>query len=161
MLDILTNAAIFFATVALMEGVANFTHKYVMHGWLWVLHESHHRPRTGTFELNDLFAVFFSLPSILLIYIGTYSYGPALWVGLGILTYGLIYFIFHDVIVHKRLSFPYKFKGDYMLRIIQAHKLHHAVSTKEGAVSFGFLYASAARDLKAELKKNAGEQLSS
>ena len=39
-----------------MEGVAWFTHKYVMHGFLWVWHRSHHTPRTGMFELNDLFA---------------------------------------------------------------------------------------------------------
>ncbi len=139
-----------------MEAIANITHRYVMHGFLWVLHESHHRPRTGTFELNDLFAFFFSVPSILLIYVGSYHYGPALWVGLGIAIYGLIYFIFHDVIVHNRLAFPYKFKSAYMLRIIQAHKLHHAVSAKHGAVSFGFLYARPARELKAELKRLAG-----
>jgi len=40
-----------------------------------------------------------------------------------------------------------------MKRIVQAHRLHHAVETKEGAVSFGFLWAPPAEALKAELKR--------
>ena len=35
--------------------------------------------------------------------------------------------------------------------IVQAHRLHHAVETKAGAVSFGFLWAPPAETLKAEL----------
>jgi len=53
---------LFAAAFAGMEAFAWFTHKYVMHGFLWVWHESHHRPRTGMFELNDLFAVVFATP---------------------------------------------------------------------------------------------------
>ena len=43
-------------------------------------------------------------------------------------------------------------------RIVQAHRLHHAVETKHGTVSFGFLWAPKPEDLKAELKRrdNAG-----
>jgi len=29
----------------------------VMHGWGWGWHRSHHEPRRGMFEKNDLFAV--------------------------------------------------------------------------------------------------------
>jgi beta-carotene 3-hydroxylase len=42
-----------------------------------------------------------------------------------------------------------------MKRIIQAHRLHHVVETKEGTVSFGFLVAPKPEDLKAELKRRA------
>ena len=39
-----------------MEGVAWFTHKYVMHGFLWVLHKDHHdRSNHSPFEKNDFF----------------------------------------------------------------------------------------------------------
>jgi hypothetical protein len=31
-----------------------------MHGFLWVLHKSHHEPRKGAFELNDLFGFIFA-----------------------------------------------------------------------------------------------------
>ena len=75
------------------------------------------------------------------------------WVGAGIAGYGAIYFGFHDVIVHKRLNHRYLPKSDYMKRIIQAHRLHHVVETKEGTVSFGFLWAPKPEDLKAELKR--------
>ena len=51
-------------TILGMEGVAYVAHRWVMHGFGWFLHESHHRPRTGNWELNDLYAVIFALPSI-------------------------------------------------------------------------------------------------
>ena len=43
-MEILLNILIFIALSVYMEYVAWFTHKYVMHGSLWVLHEDHHRP---------------------------------------------------------------------------------------------------------------------
>ena len=39
-----------------------------------------------------------------------------------------------------------------MKRIIQAHRLHHVIETREGTVSFGFLWAPKPEVLKAELK---------
>ena len=40
-----------------------------------------------------------------------------------------------------------------MKRIVQAHRLHHAVETKHGTVSFGFLWAPRPDALKAELNR--------
>jgi beta-carotene 3-hydroxylase len=40
-----------------------------------------------------------------------------------------------------------------MKRIVQAHRLHHAVETRRGTVSFGFLWAPRPESLKAELKR--------
>ena len=54
---------IFLATVLAMEGFAYVMHRWVMHGPGWFLHESHHRPRTGNWELNDLYAAIFAVPS--------------------------------------------------------------------------------------------------
>jgi beta-carotene 3-hydroxylase len=156
----LSGIAIFLATILAMEVFAYVMHRWVMHGPGWFLHESHHRPRTGTFELNDLYGVIFAIPSIVLIFMGLQGdWGiGAFWIGLGIAGYGAIYFGFHDVIVHKRLNHRYLPKSAYMKRIIQAHRLHHAVETKEGTVSFGFLWAPKPEDLKAELNRrgNAG-----
>lgn len=142
------NALVFFAAFAGMEGVAYLTHKYVMHGSLWCLHESHHRPRTGWFEKNDLFAVIFTVPSILFIYLGVNYIPILLWVGLGMTAYGVAYFIFHDVIVHRRIRTRYKPKSGYMKRIVRAHWLHHACHERDGAVSFGFLYAPPVEQLR-------------
>lgn len=151
-MDILINTACFFGALLFMEGVAYFSHKYVMHGFLWVWHKSHHRPRQGIFELNDLFAFIFAVPSIVLIYVGTNGYPWALWAGLGVAGYGLIYFGFHDVIVHRRIPHNWRPRSHYMQRIVHAHRLHHAREEKEGAVSFGFIYAPPVPVLRAEMK---------
>ena len=151
----LTGPLLFLATVVAMEGVAYIAHRWVMHGPGWILHASHHRLRTGPFEANDLYAIIFAAPSILLIFGGVnLAWGAwAIWVGAGIAAYGAIYFGFHDVIVHKRVAHRYVARSAYMKRIVQAHRLHHAVETKEGTVSFGYLWAPPAEDLKAELAR--------
>ena len=79
----------------------------------------------------------------------------ATWAGAGIAAYGAIYFGFHDVIVHRRIAHRYVPRSRYMKRIVQAHRLHHAVETKQGTVSFGFLWAPPPGALKAELKRRA------
>ena len=150
-----TGIALFVATVVGMEAFAYAAHRWVMHGPGWFLHESHHRPRTGHWELNDLYAAIFAVPSFVLILGGAQlGWWPGYaWIGAGIAAYGAIYFGFHDVIVHRRLPSRYLPKSRYMKRIVQAHRLHHAVETKDGTVSFGFLWATRPEDLKAELKR--------
>jgi beta-carotene 3-hydroxylase len=146
---------LFLATVAAMEGVAYAAHRWVMHGPGWFLHASHHRSRTAMFEANDWYAAIFAIPSILLFLWGIglgHGAGYA-WVGGGIAAYGAIYFGFHDVIVHKRIAHRYMPRSTYMKRIVQAHRIHHAVETRGGAVSFGFLWAPGPGALKARLKR--------
>ena len=157
-MNILINALCFFGALAFMEAVAYFAHKYVMHGFGWFLHESHHRPREGLFELNDLYAFIFAIPSIVLIWFGTNGYPWALWMGLGVAGYGLIYFGFHDVIVHRRIHHNWRPKSRYMQRIVHAHRLHHALEEKEGAVSFGFVYAPPVPVLRAQMKAIEAER---
>ena len=151
---------LFFATIVAMESVAYAAHRWVMHGFGWFLHASHHAPRTGNWELNDWYAVIFAVPSIVLLTCsGQFGWWPGLtWIGAGIAGYGAIYFGFHDVIVHRRLPTRYLPRSAYMKRIVQAHRLHHVVETKHGTVSYGFLVAPRPEDLKAELKRrrNAG-----
>jgi beta-carotene 3-hydroxylase len=153
MLDAIFFIALVLASFAGMEVVAYYTHKYVMHGFLWSLHKSHHRPREGIFEKNDLFAFYFALPSILLIYLGVNKIGWLLPIGIGMTLYGFGYFAFHDGIVHRRLPFRYRGNHPYMKRIIQAHFVHHATTTREGAVSFGFLYTRPVDELDAERRR--------
>ena len=152
-MSIWSGLAVFVATVIFMEGFAYVAHRWLMHGPGWFLHESHHRPRTGIFELNDLYAAIFAVPSISLFWYGIgLGHGPLYaWIGGGIAAYGAIYFGFHDVIVHKRIGHRYVPKSSYMKRIMQAHRLHHVVETKEGTVSFGFLWAPKPEVLKAQL----------
>jgi beta-carotene 3-hydroxylase len=155
-MSILSGLGVFILTVLFMEGFAYVAHRWLMHGPGWFLHKSHHRPRTGTFELNDLYAVIFAVPSISLFWYGIGLGHGALyaWIGGGIAAYGAIYFGFHDVIVHKRIGHRYLPKSTYMKRIMQAHRLHHVVETKDGTVSFGFLWAPKPEVLKAQLAKS-------
>jgi beta-carotene 3-hydroxylase len=152
---------LFLLTVALMEGFAYVMHRWVMHGPGWVLHASHHRARHGFWELNDLYFVIFAAPSILLLF-GGVQLGWGDWataVGAGIAGYGAIYLGFHDVIVHQRLPHRYVARSAYMKRIVQAHRLHHVVETREGNVSFGFLIAPAPEVLKRQLATKSEARL--
>ena len=148
----LLNLAIFFALAAYMEYVAWFTHKYVMHGFLWSLHEDHHRPTDRGWQKNDWFAVFFASVSMLVILSGAARrVWPVTWAGLGIALYGLGYLLFHDIMFHRRIrGIRIPARGRYLQRIVNAHKVHHQKSgQKEGGTAFGFLYAGREYDAKA------------
>jgi len=142
-MDLAIKILLVVGTFFFMEGVAWFTHKYIMHGFLWAWHEDHHRPHKGFFEKNDYFAVVFALFSVSFFALGTFV--PRLdflfWIGLGVLAYGIFYFTFHDIIVHRRVKIKFAARSRYMKRIMRAHYVHHKVHTKEGAEAFGFLYA--------------------
>ncbi len=148
----LLNLAIVLATVVAMELIAQVTHRHVMHGFGWGWHASHHAPRTGLFEKNDLYAIGFAAIAIVLIWLGTRGFAPLQWVGAGMTLYGLLYFVAHDGLVHRRWPFKVTPRRGYLKRLYQAHRLHHAVTTREGAVSFGFLWAPSAEQLKRELQ---------
>lgn len=142
---------VFLTTLILMEVAAALLHRYVMHGWGWRWHESHHRARHGAFEKNDLYAVVFASIAIVLIWFGTRGYWPLQWVGAGMTAYGFLYFLVHDGLVHRRLPMRFTPRQGYLRRLYQAHLLHHAVHEKEGAVSYGFLFARRPEVLKRQL----------
>lgn len=129
----------FSATFLAMEFAAWSLHKYVMHGFLWNLHEDHHTPHKKTFERNDAFAIFFAVPSFLSILFGTLFQMPLLEAfGFGVMAYGAAYFFVHEIIIHRRLRF-FRGKGFYLLGLIMAHRDHHKIHTKEGTDNHGML----------------------
>jgi beta-carotene 3-hydroxylase len=138
------NFLLMLAVAVFMEGVAWFTHKYVMHGFLWVLHEDHHHPTHRGLQKNDLFAVFFSVISMGLIGTGVLRWQLSfIAAGLGMALYGAGYILFHDVMFHRRIPRVHlRARTPYLQRIIHAHSVHHKVNRRTGGVSFGFLYAS-------------------
>ena len=130
-----------------MEGVAWFTHKFIMHGVLWSWHEDHHRPTQTRFEKNDLFFLVFAIPSVILIFMGsmngiTYSF----FIGMGIAIYGLCYFLVHDVLIHRRFKWFDHTTNAYFRAIRKAHKIHHKSNKKEEGRYFGMLWVP--KDLK-------------
>lgn len=141
-MTILLYLLITLATYACMEAVTWFTHKYVMHGFLWVLHEDHHQPRyQHTFEKNDAFFVFGAIPSILLFYYGTFpSINYKLFIGIGIFLYGFTYFMVHDVLIHQRFKWFKHTKNKYLIGLRKAHKVHHKHLGKEEGECFGMLF---------------------
>jgi len=157
MRDLLANASAFLAALVGMEAVAWGTHRWVMHGPLWVLHRSHHAPRTGAFERNDAFAAFFASLAIALFWWGSQP-GRTLvsWCAAGVTAYGLLYALVHDGMVHRRWPMPRVRRGGYLWRLVRAHRLHHAVRTRQGAVAFGFLAPMDPQRLALRLRRRAG-----
>ena len=135
-------AMITLATFAIMEGITWLTHKYVMHGFLWYLHEDHHRPGyENFFEKNDLFFVIFAAPSATLMVFGITELGLnfRFFIGLGILFYGIAYFLVHDVLIHQRFKWFKRTKNNYLKGLRKAHKVHHKNMAKEESKCFGML----------------------
>ena len=125
----------------LMELVAWATHKYVMHGCLWVLHRDHHQPHEGPLEKNDWFALIFSIPSMGCFFLGDRWSNPWLiCVGLGILLYGIAYFFVHDIIVHQRVKWFSRSRNRYIRQLRWSHKMHHKHLDRKDGESFGFLF---------------------
>ena len=126
----------------LMEGITWCTHKYVMHGFGWFLHADHHEPGyPHVFEKNDAFFVVFALPSMALFFAGTYTPHTYLFfIGLGILFYGIAYFLIHDVLIHQRFKWFKRTNNWYLKGLRKAHKVHHKNMGKEGSQCFGMLF---------------------
>lgn len=126
-----------------MEGVAWLTHKYVMHGNLWILHRDHHTKENNTFfEKNDYFFLIFAIPGILCLAAGLYvpSVHWLFFIGLGITLYGFAYFTVHDIFIHQRFKLFRKTDNFYLRAIRRAHKMHHKHLDKEDGECFGMLF---------------------
>ena len=135
------NALIVISVFIAMEGATWFIHKYVMHGFLWGLHRDHHdHSSDGPMEKNDYFFVIFALPTIVLMYFGSInSYNYLFYIGLGIMLYGVAYFLIHDIFIHQRIRFFRKTDNVYLKGIRRGHKQHHKYLGKEDGECFGFL----------------------
>lgn len=139
------NAALLGAGIAVgfpaMEAVAWASHRWIMHGPLWILHRSHHLPARGGWEANDAFGIFFSALSIAGIAFGIAGRPFLLGLGSGMALYGLAYLLFHDMLAHGRFGRLPVPRNAYLRRLLRAHRLHHAHVARAGAVHFGFLWA--------------------
>jgi len=128
------------ATFLFMEFSAWATHKYVMHGFMWRFHKDHHIEEPGIFEKNDVFFLIYAIPSWLCIMLGVIYDSPlSIWIGSGIAAYGLTYFLFHDVYIHRRLSLFKNLEHPFFMAIRKAHKIHHKYRSKEEGECFGML----------------------
>lgn len=132
---------IFFGTFFIMEFNAWFTHKYIMHGFLWNLHsDHHHKDHDSWFERNDAFFIFYAVVSMTCFYLSSYQdIWYALPIGFGILAYGAAYFIVHDIFIHQRFKWLRNIDNKYARGVRRAHKIHHKHRGKEKGENFGML----------------------
>ena len=134
------NGLLVLGTFCFMEFMAWFTHKYIMHGPLWVLHRDHHVHPPGWFEKNDAFFLIFAVPSWLCIMFGMMNGNDfRVWIGVGIAVYGITYFLVHDVFIHQRFKWLRRSDHPYFRAIRKAHKVHHKHLGKEHGECFGML----------------------
>lgn len=123
-----------------MEGVTWFTHKYIMHGFMWYFHDDHHNPRHTVFEKNDAFFLIFATPSFLLMLFGSLAgFDWRFFLGLGIMLYGICYFLVHDVLIHQRFPWFKRTDNIYFRALRKAHKIHHKHRGPEDGECFGML----------------------
>lgn len=148
-----------FLTFLAMEFAAWFMHKFVMHGFLWGLHQDHHVSRGTVFQRNDAFALMFAIPSFLLMLFGSLEgYSLKFHIGLGILVYGVAYTLVHEIFIHRRLVYFGTGKNWYSRGLRLAHMDHHFNTGKYGGKNFGMLvvhpkyFLNAFRDLKKKAK---------
>lgn len=141
-MDILINIGIVLLTFCFMECVTWFTHKYIMHGLFWNLHEDHHNKLHTFFEKNDLFFVMFAAVSMVFFAVGTFL--PEMrfmfFIGIGITLYGIAYFLVHDILIHQRFKLFTRTNNFYFRALRKAHKVHHKHLGKEEGECFGMLF---------------------
>lgn len=161
--SILTRLFFILTTSVSMEYIARYEHQHLWHSkYLWYFHASHHHQKTqigagpskndaernkylpvnpNTFELNDIFAVVFSISAIALMAWSYDQENPNLihhavfGISTGISVYGTSYFIGHDLCAHERggkeLAMWLKQKSPYMAQCADVHmRYHHKVNTE-------------------------------
>lgn len=132
---------IFVGTFLFMEFMAWFTHKYIMHGFLWSLHKDHHnKDHDSWFERNDAFFIFYAIVSMSLFYAGATGFWYGYPLGFGILAYGIAYFLVHDIFIHQRFKLFRNANNWYSKGVRRGHKMHHKHLGKGDGECFGMLF---------------------
>ena len=141
-MSLIAQIGVFFLTFFFMEFMAWFSHKYIMHGFLWSLHKDHHhKDHNSWFERNDLFFIFYAVVSVgCVVFWGEYGFTPGLAIGIGIFAYGLAYFMVHDIFIHQRIKIWRNANNRYARGVRRAHKIHHKHLGKAKGECFGMLW---------------------
>ena len=120
-------AIVILISFAMMEFVSYLAHRFLYHGIGWIFHRSHHEPRAGVFEWNDIFPAMFASITITLMALTVDDAGQsdvfAAAIGIGL--YGMVYFFIHDLYVHRRAKWL-KIRIPFLLKLKRAHAIHHA-----------------------------------
>lgn len=128
-----------------MEVAAYALHRWLFHGPLWRIHQTHHTHEGhdhGPFELNDVFSLGFAAASMGAMWTGRHDPlgSTAFPLGLGVALYGGAYFVLHDLYTHRRFL-PFKTDNKAAQTIRRAHQRHHQTADQTGHEPYGlFLF---------------------
>ncbi|KAF2532466.1 hypothetical protein F2Q70_00033086 [Brassica cretica] len=115
------------AAVMSSFGITSMAVLAVYYRFSWQMEQSHHKPREGPFELNDVFAIINAVPAISLLSYGFFNKGlvPGLCfgAGLGITVFGIAYMFVHDGLVHKRFPVGPIADVPYLRKVAAAHQV--------------------------------------
>ncbi len=139
-MTIVINALITLLAFICMEIFSGLFHKYVMHGVLWRIHKTHHIKSKGNVEVNDLFSLTFGVIATAFVVGGAAEFDWRFWVGCGIIAYGAVYFVVHDVFIHHRIRWIENSTIPYLQALRRAHKAHHSYTDKDPGEEYGLLW---------------------
>jgi beta-carotene 3-hydroxylase len=136
-----------------MEPVTYAVHRWVMHGPGRAIHVSHHRSRSGRFEANDLYPVAFAAVVGVGLVVGFHvdGWGALVPIGVGVTCYGAVYAAVHDGCIHGRLAVLAGRRGRAVVRLAEAHRLHH----RFGGEPYGMLFPMVPASLRARAARRS------
>ena len=123
-----------------MEPVTYAAHRWLMHGLADRLHRSHHvnaaRAVAARIEANDVFPVAFAAVVLAALAAGFNVAGLSMLVPacIGVTAYGAVYFLVHDVYVHRRVAL-FAAQPRWLEYLAAEHRRHH----RTGAEPYGML----------------------
>lgn len=147
MTDVRKRAFAALASFVLMEPATYAAHRWIMHGPGWGWHRSHHEPRRGAFEANDLYPVTFAGATIVTMAVARARPGmqSVMASAVGVTAYGVAYGFVHDAYIHRRFwSHLPEWRALEYLR--WAHSKHHA----DGGEPYGMLLPIVPRSRRKE-----------
>jgi beta-carotene 3-hydroxylase len=133
-------AVVVLLAFAAMEPITYAAHRWLMHGLAARLHRSHHvnaaRAVASRLEANDVFPVAFAGVVLTAFATGFNVVGLSLLVpaSAGVTLYGAVYFLVHDVYVHRRIAL-FSSQPRWLEYLAAEHRRHH----RTGAEPYGML----------------------
>ncbi len=122
-------AIVIAATVA-MEPLSGLIHRKFGHGIGWRLHRGHHETPVKGPELNDVIPLVSAVVTIIAMAVGVYvpGWSALAALALGATIYGAVYFLVHDIYIHRRIPLLPKQIG-FLEPFKAAHLEHHETGT--------------------------------
>ena len=134
-LGAMTIVVIVIASFLVMELVSYSLHRWVMHGFGFGWHRSHHIGGSVGFERNDRFPLVMAALALALFALAGGPASALFWCATGVTAYGLVYLFVHDVYIHERIP-----TRPPRLRYLEWLRRRHGVHHERGGEPYGMLF---------------------